>query len=122
MSFILHQTNKKTGVVYAFEVESYRDPETKKPKSRRTYLGRIDPVTNQLIPKSAEPGKRNRSKLGQETSETEQVDSQMDILKHYNEKIDALNSKIQELEKQLKAANKAMMQARDALDKVLAAT
>ena len=41
MSFILHQTNKKTGVIYAFEVESYRDPDTKKPKSRRTYLGRI---------------------------------------------------------------------------------
>ncbi len=122
MSFILHQKNKKTGVVYAFEVESYRDPETKKPKSRRTYLGRIDPVTNQLIPKSADPGKRNRSKLGQDTTEAEQVDSQMDILKHYNEKIDSLNTKIQELEKQLKAANKAMMQARDALDKVLAGT
>ena len=119
MSFIFHQTNKKTGVTYAFEVESYRDPETKKPKSRRTYLGRIDPVTNQLVPKSTEPGKRNRSKLGQHVAETEQSNGVMSILSQYNERINTLTKNMQELEKRLKASKKAMKQARDALNKVL---
>lgn len=119
MAFILHQKNKKTGVIYAFEVESYRDPETKKPKSRRTYLGRIDPKTNTLIPKSTEPGKRNRSKVGQETSQTKQSNDLTGILNQYNGKIEALNIKIQELENQLKTMKKSMTRARDTLDKVL---
>ena len=46
MSCIVYLTNKKTNTKYAYRSESYRDPETKKPKSRRTYLGRVDPVTN----------------------------------------------------------------------------
>lgn len=61
MSSIVYQTNKTTGTIYAYESESYRDPITKKPKSRRTYIGRVDPDTKRIIPK-AEEGKRNRSK------------------------------------------------------------
>lgn len=61
MSSIIYQTNKATGNVYAYEAVSYRDPVTKKPKSKRKYLGRVDPVTKMIIPK-AEEGKRNRSK------------------------------------------------------------
>lgn len=61
MSCIIRITNKKTGYTYAYESVSYRDPVTKKPKSKRTYLGRVDPVTNEILPK-AEKGKRNRQK------------------------------------------------------------
>ena len=61
MSSIVYQTNKTTGTVYAYESESYRDPVTKKPKSRRKYIGRVDPDTKRIIPKAQE-GKRNRSK------------------------------------------------------------
>jgi hypothetical protein len=32
----VYQTNKKTGVVHAYSSESYRDPVTKKPRTRRT--------------------------------------------------------------------------------------
>ena len=63
MAYTAYQTNKKTGTVYAFSVESYRDPVTKKPKSHRTYLGRVDPVTKMIVGKASD-GKRNRSKLG----------------------------------------------------------
>lgn len=62
MACIIYQTNKKTGIKYAYRSESYRDPETKKPKSRRTYLGRVDPITNEIITK-ADKGKRNRSSV-----------------------------------------------------------
>ena len=62
MACIIYREDKKTGTKYAYRSESYRDPQTKKPKSKRTYLGRVDPVTNKIIPKG-EAGKRNRSKL-----------------------------------------------------------
>ena len=60
MSCIVYITNKNTNTKYAYRSESYRDPLTKKPKSRRTYLGRVDPETNEIIPKAAN-GKRNRT-------------------------------------------------------------
>ncbi|MBR1708266.1 MAG: hypothetical protein IJ719_05485 [Clostridia bacterium] len=63
MAFIAYVTNKKTGVVYAYSQESYRDPVTKKTKSKRTYLGRVDPVTHEIVEKAPD-GKRNRTKLG----------------------------------------------------------
>ena len=59
MSCIVYVTNKKTNAKYAYRSESYRDPVTKKPKSKRTYLGRVDPETNEIIPKATN-GKRNR--------------------------------------------------------------
>ena len=68
MSCIVYLTNKKTNTKYAYRSESYRDPETKKPKSRRTYLGRVDPITNKIIPKAAK-GKRNRTPIGINPSE-----------------------------------------------------
>lgn len=63
MSCIVYLTNKKTNTKYAYRSESYRDPETKQPKSRRTYLGRVDPETNEIIPKAGK-GKRNRNPIG----------------------------------------------------------
>ena len=63
MACIVYQVNKKTNTKYAYRSESYRDPVTKQPRSRRTYLGRVDPETNEIIPK-AEKGKRNRSAVG----------------------------------------------------------
>ena len=62
MSSVAYQTGKN-GTKYAYESESFRDPVTHKPKSKRKYLGRVDPETGMIIPKAAE-GKRNRSKIG----------------------------------------------------------
>lgn len=64
MAFIAYVKNKKTGAVYAYSQEAYRDPVTKRPKSKRTYLGRVDPVTHEIVEKAPE-GKRNRTKLGE---------------------------------------------------------
>ena len=63
MSAIVYQKNKKTGVVYAYESESYWDKEKKQPRSRRRYLGKLDPETGTIIQTTtaAEPDKK---KLG----------------------------------------------------------
>ncbi len=57
MSCIVYQTNKNTGTKYAYKGESYRDPKTGTPKSRRTYLGRVDPETGEIIPKRGSSAK-----------------------------------------------------------------
>lgn len=48
MSCIVYQTDRKTGNVHAYSSASHRDPVTKKVKTVKTYLGRVDPVTNEI--------------------------------------------------------------------------
>ena len=115
MSCIVYQTNKKTGVVYAYESESYRDPVTRKPTSRRTYLGRVDPVTKAIIGK-AEAGKRNRMKICEEARaqenktvkesakrveelemELEKLKAKMNQMNNYQKKVNAVLKRIVQL-------------------------
>lgn len=52
MSCIVYQTNKKTGAVYAYESISYWDKDKGQPRSKRKYLGRVDPETKEIVKKS----------------------------------------------------------------------
>ncbi len=119
MSFVVYQTNKKTGMKYAYLQEAYRDPVTKRPKSRRTYLGRVDPVTNQIIDKAAD-GKRNRTKLGTDAIE-QPVDSDVEtkyetLLKEQQLKIQELQKQLSDLQKQTTGILKDVKKASDILN------
>ena len=50
MPSIVYQTDKKTGIKYAYESTSYWDKEKKQPRSKRKYLGKVDPETGEIIP------------------------------------------------------------------------
>ncbi|MBK5263498.1 MAG: IS1634 family transposase [Peptostreptococcaceae bacterium] len=47
---IIYQTNKKTGITYAYSNEAYWDKEKQQSRAKRTLLGKIDPVTNEIVP------------------------------------------------------------------------
>lgn len=63
MACIVHRRDPKSGSVYAYSSRSYRDPDTKRVKTEKTYLGRVDPETGEIIPK-ATGGRRNRAPVG----------------------------------------------------------
>ena len=50
MASIVYQIDKKTGAIYAFESVSYWDKDKKQPRSKRRYLGKVDPETGEIIP------------------------------------------------------------------------
>lgn len=50
MPAIVYQTNKKTGVTYAYESISYWDKEKQQSRAKRKCIGRVDPETNKIIP------------------------------------------------------------------------
>lgn len=50
MAAIVYQTNKKTGVIYAYESVSYWDKEKKQSRAKRKCIGRLDPDTQKIIP------------------------------------------------------------------------
>lgn len=49
MSCIVYQINKKTGEKYAYESISYWDKDKKQPRSKRKYIGKVDPITGEII-------------------------------------------------------------------------
>lgn len=87
MSCIVYQTDKRTGIKYAYESVSYWDKDKKQPKSKRKYLGRVDPETGEILTsrrkKSSPAGDGNDispqfiAQLQQELSEK---NSQIDML------------------------------------------
>ena len=50
MACIVYQIDKKTGTKFAYESTSYWDKEKKQPRSKRRYLGKVDPETGEIIP------------------------------------------------------------------------
>ena len=56
MGTIVYQ--EKNGTRYAYESVSYWDKEKKAPRSKRKYLGRVDPKTGEIIKAKSKGGKK----------------------------------------------------------------
>ena len=66
MAAIVYQTNKKTGVTYAYESVSYWDKEKQQSRAKRKCIGRVDPETQKIIPtrKRKEPASSEKAGRG----------------------------------------------------------
>ena len=53
------QTDKRTGITYAYETTYYWDKEKQQSRAKRTCIGKVDPNTGNIIPT------RGRSKKGE---------------------------------------------------------
>ena len=53
------QTDKRTGITYAYETEYYWDKEKKQSRAKRACIGKVDPVTGEIVPT------RGRAKKGE---------------------------------------------------------
>jgi transposase len=50
MAAIVYQTNKQTGITYAYESTSYWDKEKQQSRAKRRCIGRVAPETKEIIP------------------------------------------------------------------------
>lgn len=50
MAAIVYQTSKQTGITYAYESVSYWDKEKQQSRAKRKCIGKVDPVTKEIIP------------------------------------------------------------------------
>lgn len=57
---VVYVKNKKTGTVYAYESEAKWVPDFKQSRPVRTYLGRVDPITHEIIPTAGRKGRRKK--------------------------------------------------------------
>ena len=58
---IVFQTDKRSGITYAYENKAYWDKEKKQSRSKRTLIGRVDPETGKIIPTDGRCKKRSPS-------------------------------------------------------------
>ncbi len=62
---IIKQYHKDTDTTYVYESISYWDPEKKQSRSKRRVIGKLDPITGEVIP----TGKRGRPRKQKEASD-----------------------------------------------------
>ena len=90
---IIHQTNKKTGITYVIESESYWDKDKQQPRSHRTIIGKIDSDTGEVVPTK----KYNREKKSSSPSESKVTVSQSSSVNNAGA-VDQQTARIAELE------------------------
>ena len=73
MSCIVKSYNKRNNTYYVYESTSYWDASTKKPRNHRRLIGKIDPISGEVVPtgKRGRPRKKVDTELISTPSSTE---------------------------------------------------
>lgn len=105
MACIIYRTDPASGRKYAYSSESYWDKEKQQPRSRRTYLGRVDDETGEII-KGRQYGKnhswKDSDKDDGRQDESEEVRSLRAELEQKNAQLLSLREEIKSLEAKVK--------------------
>lgn len=114
---IVKSTNKKTGITYVYESESYWDPEKKQPRNRRKLIGKLDEAGN-VIPTGKKGRARNTSQQLTKDEKKELISNreETDI---YRQKLVTAEAEIAELKSKIKTLEKEKEDILRNLEKVL---
>ena len=63
MATIVYQTDKRSGITYAYQSISYWDKEKKQSRARRTLIGRVDRDTGEIVPTDGRNRKKQDAKV-----------------------------------------------------------
>ena len=108
MSIVKH-TDKRSGVTYVYESESYWDKEKKQPRSKRTLIGKIDEATGEIIP-TGKSGKKKTvsSDAKEQTSTPKAITDQVGLLAQKDAQISSLREENRRLLKEKQEILKAL--------------
>ena len=100
---IIQQYHKDTNTTYVYESISYWDAEKGQSRSKRKCIGKINPVTGEMVP----TGRRGRKKKEESSQLTNDELARLNSLYEQSQKeIAGLKVKASELEKNLSALTK----------------
>jgi transposase len=63
MTAIVYQTDKRSGITYAYQSISYWDKEKKQSRANRTLIGRVDRETGEIVPTDGRNRKKQDAKV-----------------------------------------------------------
>ena len=102
---IIKQTNKKTGITYVIDSESYWDKEKQQPRSRRKIIGKIDPITGEVVPTNRH--QKRKSGEAEQTPVSSSVSAD-DEVRMDQARIRELEKQVSKLQKQKEALLKEL--------------
>ena len=76
---IIKQYHKDTDTTYVYESISYWDPEKKQSRSKRRVIGKLDPVTGEIIPTGKRGRPRKQKTDEEDTNANRSVSSDPDL-------------------------------------------
>lgn len=100
MGTIVYQ--ERNGVKYAYESVSYWNAEKKAPRSKRRYLGKVDPETGEIV-----------KARGQKKETQTNTDSREEVIEQLREQLKEQEERIRDLQGQLEEAGAKYRQAAD---------
>jgi len=126
----IKQYHKDTDTTYVYESESYWDPEKKQARSRRKVVGKLDPVTGDIIPTGKRGRKKKEATVTEEangTAESRQLslqyedakrtlDRQEQLILSQKEEIRNLKEKLTRAESQNRSLQQALKKISAILD------
>lgn len=119
MASIVKMYNKKSGVTYVYESESYWDKEKQQPRNRRKLIGKLDPETGKVVP-TAKKGRKSASvEIEEATAQVQNPDAvlhQSALLKQKDDEIAALRKKVKLLEAQCSGMEEVVRRIRSLTD------
>ena len=65
---IIKKYNKENGITYVYDSVSYWDKEKQQPRSKRKLIGKLDPVTGEIVPTGGRGRKPKSDSTGAEQS------------------------------------------------------
>nr|MBQ4456156.1 hypothetical protein [Clostridia bacterium] len=113
MSSIVYYRNSKTNRTYAYEVEAKWNSEKGYSVPKRKYLGRVDPVTNEIIPSTGKPGRPTKAKpIGNDSAENVSRENELE------QKLADCSRIIMELKQEISRLKKKDEQEKQTLKKI----
>ncbi len=97
---IIHQYDKRSGITYAYESKAYWDKEKKMSRAKRTLIGRVDPVTGEIV---ATDGRNRKSKAAAKLAvdykdlyekASQKIKAQDLLIESLNQKLAQLEAKV----------------------------
>jgi hypothetical protein len=114
---IIKQYHKDTDTTYVYDSVSYWDAEKGQSRSKRKLLGKLDPITGEIIP----TGQRGRKKKECPVEDPEQVEAKVTaVTAGYLEKIQQQELTIRQQQAQITELSKRIAQMEDTISKAAA--
>ncbi len=99
---LVKNKDKRTGITYVYESESYWDKEKKQPRSKRTLIGRLNEETGEIIPTDGR-GRKRKDKNTSLDSDGPNDQKYLEQIKEKDALIAQLTAENKELKKKLTA-------------------
>lgn len=117
---ILKVYNKKRDITYVYDSYSYWDKEKQQPRSKRKLIGKVDPVTGEIVPTGKHGGRKRKTeetyremykKCSAELKICKaRLDGKEEVIADFQRRITEAEQEIKKLRSAIKKAQKSLTQ------------